>query len=199
MLILEKIDKLFEEIFFSNDYLKRELDAIGKRTQEVQSVFYLKQNKVIQNKRFDIASGDYKSVRFNTKDIVDQALELGADTVIGVHNHPNHTLQPSKADINTFRSLKNELSRHKVGLKAYIASYDGFKVRYNDYDDTTDPNLHTQEYIMKAQDTLSSLGIKFDYKDIENKFSHVENITGYQQTLNKILEPHKLQFIPRGA
>ena len=121
MLILEKIDKLFEEIFFSNDYLKKELDAIGKRTQEVQSVFYLKQNKVIQNKRFDIASGDYKSVSFSTKDIVDQALELGADTVIGVHNHPNHTLQPSKADINTFRSLKNELSRHKIGLRDYIA------------------------------------------------------------------------------
>jgi len=198
-LLIEKIDRLLEQIYMTDDFLRKEIEAISKRDTEVQSVLFLKNNHVIQNKRFDIATGSYKSVQFNVKDVIDKALTMGADTVIGIHNHPNQTVHPSKADIETFRTMDKQLEQHKIHLRAYVTTFDGFKVRFTEYDETTSPELHTQDYIIKAQEMLKGLNIKFQPKDIEQQLAHVENITGFEKAINTILGKYNLHFVPRGA
>jgi len=198
-ILLEKIEKLLEQIYMSDQFLKKEIEQVAKSEKEIQSVLFLKDNHVIGNKRHDIATGSYKSVQFNLEDVLAKALELGADTVIGIHNHPNQTVHPSRADIETFRHMKDIFAKHNIRSRAYVTTFDGFTVRFTEYDEATQPELHTQDYIIKAQQMLKELNIQFDIKELEKQLAHVENITDFEREINKFLEKYNLHFIPRGA
>jgi len=197
--LLERIEKLLEQIYMSDQFLQKEIEQVAKSEKEIQSVLFLKDNHVIGNKRHDIATGSYKSVQFNIEDVLAKAIELGADTVVGIHNHPNQTVHPSKADIQTFKHMKDTFAKHKIRSRAYVTTFDGFKTRFTEYDEATRPELHTQDYIIKAQEMLTGLNIKFDIKELEKQLSHVENITDFEQGINKFLEKYNLHFVPRGA
>ena len=198
-ILLEQIEKLLEQVYMSDQFLQKEIEQVAKSDNEIQSVLFLKDDHVIGNKRHDIATGTYKAVQFNIEDILAKAIELGADTVVGIHNHPNQTVHPSRADIQTFKHMKDVFAKHNIRSRAYVTTFDGFKTRFTEYDDATRPELHTQDYIIKAQEILSGLNIKFDIKELEKQLAHVENITGFEQEINKTLEKYNLHFVPRGA
>jgi proteasome lid subunit RPN8/RPN11 len=198
-ILLEKIENLLEQIYMSDQFLKKEIEQVAKSEKEIQSVLFLKDNQVIGNKRHDIATGSYKSVQFNIEDVLAKALELGANTVVGIHNHPNQTAHPSRADIETFRHMKDIFAKHNIRSRAYVTVFDGFAVRFTEYDEATQPELHTMDYLIKAQDSLKELNIQFDPKDLEQKLSKVENIVDFEREFNKYLEKYNLHFTPRGA
>lgn len=198
-ILLERVEKLLEQVYMSDQFLQKEIEQVAKSDKEIQSVLFLKDNQVIGNKRHDIATGSYKSVQFKIEDVLEKAIELGANGVVGIHNHPNQTVHPSRADIETFKHMKNIFDKHNIRTRAYVTVFDGHKVRFTEYDGATRPELHTQDYILKAQEMLSELNIKFDIKELEKQLAHVENITDFQREINKFLEKYNLHFIPRGA
>jgi len=198
-ILLERIEILLEQIYMSDQFLQKEIEQVAKSEREIQSVLFLKDNHVIGNKRHDIATGSYKSVQFNIEDVLAKAIELGANTVVGIHNHPNQTVHPSRADIETFKHMKGAFEKHNIRSRAYVTTFDGFKVRFTEYDEATQPELHQMDYLIKARNSLKELNIQFDEKDLEQKLSNVENITDFEREFNKYLEKYNMHFTPRGA
>jgi proteasome lid subunit RPN8/RPN11 len=206
MKLVNKIDKLFEDIALTDTFLEQQLELLAKSTQEIESAFYLKDGMVLQNKRFDVGRGDYKSVNYDLNAVLAQAQELGADEIISVHNHPNGTHHPSQKDIEAFRHMKQLFGQNNIKLKAYVVAggQGEGNVDYTEYDETTSPDLHTKEYIAKAKDLVSQavqqgFKIQADDKAIEQQFSTVKNITDFENKINALLHPYNLKFVPVGS
>lgn len=205
MELIQAIDLLFEEMALNDNFIERELSALSLMPKEVESVIFLKDNQIIQNKRFDIGFGDYKSVHYSVQDILNKAKEFGANVVINVHNHPNETAHPSQEDINSFKAMLKIMKDNGIGLRAYVVAgreNAQKELRYSEYDEFTSPELHTQDFIYKGKDIIQkavqSHGIKVDDKDVENKLSGVKNITDFEKQMNSILLPFQLKFVPKG-
>ncbi len=68
----------------------------------------------------EFGSGQENGFRFNSKDILREAITLGAYSAAIAHNHPVSSAIPSKNDINTTSEIKNQLEHFDIKLIDHI-------------------------------------------------------------------------------
>lgn len=85
------------------------------KKEELHLLFLDSHYKLIQDEIHQTGTIDHIAVY--TREIVQRALNLGAASLIMVHNHPTHNPSPSEADITTTRHLKAALE--KLGIDLY--------------------------------------------------------------------------------
>ncbi len=64
--------------------------------------------------------GNENGFRVNSKDIVREAITFSASYVAVAHNHPVSDFTPSKADINTTNTIKNQLEYFEIELLEHM-------------------------------------------------------------------------------
>lgn len=88
------------------DYLRL---LLGDRPHEVFAVVYLDaQHRVI--KTLELFRGTLTQTSVYPREVVIEALALGAAAVIFTHNHPSGCCEPSRADEHLTQTLKTALS-----------------------------------------------------------------------------------------
>lgn len=94
------------------DYLRL---ALGHRATEAFHVLFLdKKNQLIRDER--LGEGTVDEVAIYPREIVKRALELGASSLILVHNHPSGDCAPSRADIEMTGRVKEAAALFDVAL-----------------------------------------------------------------------------------
>lgn len=68
----------------------------------------------------EFGNGQENGFRFNTKDVLREAITFNAYSVVIAHNHPVSTALPSKEDINTTNELKNQLEYFDIKLLDHL-------------------------------------------------------------------------------
>lgn len=102
----EKMVKMFKPYF------------IGQ-TKERLVVAFLDSGLRLKN-IVEFGTGQENGFRFNSKDILREALTGDAYNVAIAHNHPVSVCSPSKNDINTTSELKNQLEHFEMKLIDHI-------------------------------------------------------------------------------
>lgn len=93
---------------------------------EIFSVAYLNQANVVVRIE-TISKGGITGTVADPRIILKQALELNATNLILCHNHPSGNLQPSKADIEITKKIKEAASFHDIKvLDHIIVSFEGY-------------------------------------------------------------------------
>ena len=93
------------------------LSTLGR---ERLSVIYLNAGKRILTKREDVNFGTHKSVKFDIPKVLERAIELEADEVIVLHNHPSvkrEHMKPSYADIRQALLAKGIFNVHNIAIR----------------------------------------------------------------------------------
>lgn len=95
---------------------------IGKNkieTQEFFAVMYLKYNNSIIGV-YNHSAGGMNSTIADVRLILAGALNLGASAIILCHNHPSGNTQPSQADINLTKKIKEASESHDIQILDHI-------------------------------------------------------------------------------
>ncbi len=99
-----------------------------EKTERFRIVFLNKQNAVIADEVQQTGTVDHTPVY--PREVMKRALELGATAIIMVHNHPSGDPQPSKADIEMTKEVRDAgrklgitLHDHLIMTKAGHASF----------------------------------------------------------------------------
>ena len=74
-----------------------------------------------------ISQGGTSSVQVDTKDILMEAIKIGAPKIIMVHNHPSGETEPSAADIEFTKRLEKAAEVFAIQLLDHII------IGYNQY------------------------------------------------------------------
>lgn len=96
----------------SNEYLH-----VG---HEIMSVVYLKRNHRIIAVELPHTMGSSTGTVVDTQRIARNAINLGAQAVICVHNHPSDNLLPSQHDIDITQKLSKALSLFDIKLLDHV-------------------------------------------------------------------------------
>lgn len=88
---------------------------MGDKTQEVLRVFFLT-NTYTLIKDEEVQRGTLTQAPLYPREIVKRALELGAASVILVHNHPSGNTSPSREDVLATQQLKEALNKISIQL-----------------------------------------------------------------------------------
>lgn len=91
---------------------------IGQTNEKLVAVFLDSALKVKATE--SIGLGMENGLNFNTKEILRKAISFNAHSVAVAHNHPKSSAMPSKSDINSTSSLKNQLEMFDIKLIDHI-------------------------------------------------------------------------------
>ncbi len=98
------------------DYLRLQ---IGDLPHEVFSVVFLDaQNRFLAYEQ--MFRGSLTQTAVYPREVIKRALEMNADSVVLVHNHPSGSVEPSQADRKLTQSLKNALAMVDVSVRDHI-------------------------------------------------------------------------------
>jgi|SRR5665213_2222884 len=87
-------------------------------TEQFHLLFLDRKNALVADERQQ--SGTVDHVPVYPREVVKRALELGASSVIMVHNHPSGDTTPSKGDIEMTRSVAKALSAVGVSVHDHV-------------------------------------------------------------------------------
>lgn len=108
----------------------------GLNHEEAWVLFLNNGNKPVT--KLKIAEGDVSSATIDSKRIIREMIMCGASNLILYHNHPSGDPTPSKADIDTTKSLKEMLAVFNYNIVDHIIFSDG---RYYSFDAESTSNL----------------------------------------------------------
>lgn len=108
------------EVFASPDAVKQylQLQLAAKQREEFAVLFLDAQNRLIELQL--MFRGTLTQTSVYPREIVAEALKLGAAAVILAHNHPSGTVQPSRADEALTQTLKAALALVDVRVLDHI-------------------------------------------------------------------------------
>ena len=124
--ISRPIENVKTKIKTPQDIVNLLMDELKNEKREVVKVIILNSQNIIL-KIQTISQGGTNSVQVDTKDILMEAVKMGAPKIIMVHNHPSGETNPSKADIEFTEKLEKATEMLGIGLLDHII------IGYNQY------------------------------------------------------------------
>ena len=103
------------------DYLASAMAHLA--LEEVRALFLTAGNRLVCDEI--VACGGGSEVRLAHRRVIARALELGADGLILVHNHPSGDPTPSMADLRATRSLEATCRRLDIRLHDHLVVASG--------------------------------------------------------------------------
>ena len=102
------------------------MDELKNEKREIVKVIIMNSRNIIL-KILTISQGGTSSVQVDTKDILMEAIKIGAPKIIMVHNHPSGETEPSAADIEFTKRLEKAAEVFAIQLLDHII------IGYNQY------------------------------------------------------------------
>lgn len=124
--ISKPIENIKTKIKAPQDIVNLLMDELKNEKREVVKVIILNSQNIIL-KIQTISQGGTSSVQVDTKDILMEAVKIGAPKIIMVHNHPSGEIKPSKADIEFTQKLEKAVELFGIQLLDHII------IGYNQY------------------------------------------------------------------
>lgn len=124
--ISRPIENMKTKIKTPQDIVNLLMDELKNEKREVVKVIILNSQNIIL-KIQTISQGGTSSAQVDTKDILMEAVKMGAPKIIMVHNHPSGEANPSKADIEF--TDKSEKAAKILGIELL----DHIIIGYNQY------------------------------------------------------------------
>mgnify|MGYP003299364837 CR=1 FL=1 len=122
--ISRPIDTLKQKIKCPNDIAKLFMDELKVEKRELVKVVILNsQNQILKVQNVSI--GGTSSAGIETKDILIEAIKIGAPKIILLHNHPSGDATPSKADLEFTKRLEKAAEILGIQLLDHITIGDG--------------------------------------------------------------------------
>ena len=113
-------DRAIEEVISSSDDVVRAMRPKLKelKHEECWALFLTNSNRVVE--RYRISQGGVQATVVDQRLIVKRALELLATRIILVHNHPSGSAQPSGADHDITKKVREATSLFDIQLLDHI-------------------------------------------------------------------------------
>ena len=124
--ISKPIENIKTKIKTPRDIVNLLMDELKNEKREIVKVIILNSHNTIL-KIQTISQGGTNSVQVDTKDILMEAVKMGAPKIIMVHNHPSGETNPSKADIEFTEKLAKAVEVFGIQLLDHII------IGYNEY------------------------------------------------------------------
>lgn len=124
--ISKPIENIKTKIKMPQDIVNLLMDELKTEKREIVKVIIMNSKNVIL-KIQTISQGGTNSVQVETKDILMEAIKIGAPKIIMVHNHPSGESTPSKEDIEFTQKLEKAAEILGIGLLDHII------IGYNQY------------------------------------------------------------------
>lgn len=124
--ISKPIENIKTKIRMPQDIANLLMDELKTEKREIVKVIIMNSKNVIL-KIQTISQGGTISVQVDTKDILMEAVKMGAPKIIMVHNHPSGETIPSKEDIQFTEKLEKAAEVLGIGLLDHII------IGYNQY------------------------------------------------------------------
>lgn len=124
--ISKPIENIKTKIKTPQDIVNLFMDELKSEKREVVKVIILNSHNIIL-KIQTISQGGTSSVQVDIKDILMEAVKIGAPKILMVHNHPSGETNPSKADIEFTQKLEKAAEIFGIGLLDHII------IGYNEY------------------------------------------------------------------
>lgn len=124
--ISKPIENIKTKIKMPQDIVNLLMDELKIEKREIVKVIIMNSKNVIL-KIQTISQGGTNSVQVETKDILMEAIKIGAPKIIMVHNHPSGESTPSKEDIEFTQKLEKAAEILGIGLLDHII------IGYNQY------------------------------------------------------------------
>ena len=124
--ISKPIENIKTKIKAPRDIVNLLMDELKNEKREIVKVIILNSHNTIL-KIQTISQGGTNSVQVDTKDILMEAVKMGAPKIIMVHNHPSGETSPSKADIEFTEKLAKAVEIFGIQLLDHII------IGYNEY------------------------------------------------------------------
>ena len=124
--ISKPIENIKTKIKAPRDIVNLLMDELKNEKREMVKVIILNSHNTIL-KIQTISQGGTNSVQVDTKDILMEAVKMGAPKIIMVHNHPSGETSPSKADIEFTEKLAKAVEIFGIQLLDHII------IGYNEY------------------------------------------------------------------
>jgi len=103
--ISKPIEQMKRKIKTPQDVAQLFIDELKTEKREIVKVVILNSQNIIL-KIQNISQGGTSSVQVDTKDILMEAVKMGAPKIIVIHNHPSGNPKPSEADIKFTQKLE---------------------------------------------------------------------------------------------
>lgn len=100
------------------------LEELRYEKREILKVIILNTKNVVQ-KISNVAIGGVSSIQIEPKDILHEAVKMGMDKIIVVHNHPSGNPTPSESDIEITHRLEKCANLLGIKLLDHIVIGDG--------------------------------------------------------------------------
>ncbi len=124
--ISKPIENIKTKIKTPQDIVNLLMDELKEEKREIVKVVIMNSQNIIL-KIQTISQGGTSSVQVDTKDILMEAVKIGAPKIIMVHNHPSGESTPSKADIEFTKRLEKAAEVLGIGLLDHVI------IGYNQY------------------------------------------------------------------
>ncbi len=124
--ISRPIKEIKTKIKMPQDVAKLLMDELKAEKREIVKVVIMNSQNVILKVQ-TISQGGTSSAQVDTKDILMEAVKMGAPKIIVVHNHPSGDSKPSEADISFTEKLE------KAAEVLGILLLDHIVIGYNQY------------------------------------------------------------------
>ena len=124
--ISKPIENIKTKVKTPQDIVSLLMDELKMEKREIVKVIIMNSRNVIL-KIQTISQGGTNSVQVDTKDILMEAIKIGAPKIIMVHNHPSGEPTPSKEDIEFTQKLEKAAEILGIGLLDHII------IGYNQY------------------------------------------------------------------
>ena len=124
--ISKPIENIRTKVKTPQDIVSLLMDELKMEKREIVKVIIMNSRNVIL-KIQTISQGGTNSVQVDTKDILMEAIKIGAPKIIMVHNHPSGEPTPSKEDIEFTQKLEKAAEILGIGLLDHII------IGYNQY------------------------------------------------------------------
>ena len=122
--ISRPIDTLKRKITCPKDIVDLLMDELKVEKREIVKVVILdSQNYIL--KMQNVSLGGTSSAKVEPKDILVEAIKIGAPKIIIVHNHPSGDATPSKADIDFTKKMDQASKTLGIELLDHITIGDG--------------------------------------------------------------------------
>lgn len=124
--ISRPIENIKAKVKTPQDIVNLLMDELKNEKREIVKVIIMNSQNIIL-KIQTISQGGTSSVQVDTKDILMEAVKVGAPKIIMVHNHPSGETNPSNADIEFTKKLEKAAEIFAIQLLDHII------IGYNQY------------------------------------------------------------------
>ena len=124
--ISKPIENIKAKVKMPQDVVNLFMDELKTEKREIVKVIIMNSRNIIL-KILTISQGGTSSVQVDTKDILMEAIKIGAPKIIMVHNHPSGETDPSTADIEFTKRLEKAAEVFAIQLLDHII------IGYNQY------------------------------------------------------------------